>query len=161
MHNEYTYMSEKLSNQWLIVKRVIVRCVPHAFFFFLFSLLLFAFQVYAADPLVPTCDPILGQPNSCGVKGIFTMMVNVYNYLLGLAALVALLFLIIGGIQLFGFREFTETGSTDKIVQGKRTITQAIFGFVMIAMAYVIVNTVMVWLGVRDPQDFFLGNFIS
>ncbi|MEX0649883.1 MAG: hypothetical protein WD200_02700 [Candidatus Andersenbacteria bacterium] len=79
---------------------------------------------------------------------IFDLLVNIYNYLLALAALVAMLMLVWGGIQMLIF--YFDESPVTALEGAKNTIRRAIFGLVIILMAYLIVNTILGALGLSD-----------
>jgi hypothetical protein len=94
--------------------------------------------------IVPNCNPVPGNANSCGVKDLFQLLINVYNFFLGLGGLVALLFIIWGGIQMIlGFVD----GGEHSVESGKATVKNGIIGLVILACGYLIVNTVIMLLG--------------
>lgn len=107
--------------------------------------------VHAA--LIPRCNPAPGiqiDPNqtnvpTCGVEHIIQVLVNIYNLLLGLSALVLFLMLVWGGIQMIS-HSFWEN-SDEVLKSGKYTITRSITGFVIVLAAYLIVQTLLLVLG--------------
>ncbi len=112
-----------------------------------FWLVFLSTPLFVQAAILPNCDPIPGnlppKIRSCGVEDLFQLLINIYNFLLGLAGLVLLLMIIWGGVKMILF-SFGVSGSTEKDVKSpKQTITQAIIGFVIIAMAYLIVNTLV------------------
>lgn len=113
-----------------------------------------ALPVHAA--IVPCGGP--GGP-PCELKHLFELLVGIYNFLLGMAGMVALIFLIWGGIQMFLYHYFEDPQGV--LSGAKLTVTRAIFGLVIIATAYLVVNTVLILLGVTDPQKYFLGTFLT
>ncbi len=95
----------------------------------------------------------------CKLEDIFELLVGIYNFLLGMAGMVALIFLVWGGIQMFIYH-YSE--HPQEVLSGaKLTVTRAIFGLIIIATAYLVVNTVLVLLGVQNPQNYFLGTFLT
>lgn len=105
--------------------------------------------------LVP-CGPFKGVACTFGHLG--ELLVGIFNWLLGLAALVAFLFIIWGGLQMLlgWFYEQPEGAWKD----GVMTIRRAIFGFVLVAGAFFIVNTLLTGiLGVGGLNEFFQGLF--
>lgn len=82
----------------------------------------------------PTCPA--GLP--CSGNGDFnTFIGNIINILLGIAFLLAVLFLIIGG-----FWYITSAGNEETAEKGKSTAINAIIGLVVIILSYVIVNVI-------------------
>ncbi len=83
-----------------------------------------------ADLTAPTG---LNGPSTLG--GLIT---TVTNLLLGIAGAVAVIFIIVGGIQYS-----TSGGSEDKTRTAKSTITNAVIGLIVTILAFVIVNFVI------------------
>lgn len=77
---------------------------------------------------------IKGDPNqvSNGVAKIGRSIVNVFSAIIGVTAVVFLLY--------GGFRYITSGGSTEKVGDAKKTIIFAIIGLIVVALAQVIVN---------------------
>lgn len=69
------------------------------------------------------------------------VLTNVSNAILGIAGVIAVVVLIIGG-----FQYAAAAGNEDQIANAKKTITYAVIGLVVVALALVIVNTVRVIL---------------
>lgn len=102
------------------------------------------------------CNPLAGDP--CTFSDLGLLLINIFNWLLGLAGLVAFLFIIWGGLQMLlgWFYEEPQNAWT----AGKQTIRRAIFGFVLVAAAFFIVNTLLTRiLGVGGLNEFFQGIF--
>ena len=98
-------------------------------------LILSPLAVRAALPL-PSCGQLNGV--NCQSNGTVTgLIITVINWLLALAALVAVLFLIIGG-----FWYITSAGNEETAEKGKSTAINAIIGLVIIILSYVIVSVV-------------------
>lgn len=94
--------------------------------------------------LVPQCNPVPGNANSCTALHLLQLLVNIYNFLLGLAALVAMLFIVWSGIRMFYFG-FVEDSSSE-LGEAKQGLTRAITGVVIVAIAYLVVNTLVILL---------------
>lgn len=105
---------------------------------------------YAQDGIVP-CGPQQG--NWCELKDLFGLLVSIYNFLLGTAGIVAFGLLIWGGVQMI-----LSSVDEEKLKNGKTTVTQALIGLVIILLAYVIVNTVLLVLGISGgATEYFSG----
>jgi len=63
---------------------------------------------------------------------------NIINWSLGIAGALAILFIIIGA-----FRMVTSAGDQEQYELGKKTVTYAIIGIVVIALSLLIVNTLI------------------
>ena len=92
----------------------------------------------------------------CTISDIFTLLINIYNILLGLAAVVALLFIVLGGVRMliFYFAEQPEA----ELEAAKNTIRRALFGLLIIIGAFLIVATLLTFLqanrGLGEIFDF-------
>ena len=83
------------------------------------------------DFVIPEGGPVSDDEN------VTDLLTRVINILLALAGLVAVIFLIVGG-----FRYITAGGNEEAAESGKKTITNAIIGIVVIILAFVIVRVV-------------------
>lgn len=88
-----------------------------------------------ADLPTPGCGQLQGV--RCDVTGPNDLIIKAINILLGVAALVAVLFLVIGG-----FRYITSAGNDEQAKAGRKTIINALIGLVVVILAYVIVSAV-------------------
>ncbi|MAF81150.1 hypothetical protein CL628_04020 [bacterium] len=95
--------------------------------------------------LLPDCDPLPSATNACSVGDLLGLIVNVYNFLIGAAALVAVLFLIWGGARMlyWGFLE----DSASELAAAKLTARRSLGGFIIVLLAYLLVNTTIGLLG--------------
>ena len=82
-------------------------------------------------PTAPGTDPVPGQTTITGI------ILYVIQILLAVAALVAVIFLIAGG-----FKYITAGGNEETAESGKKTITNAIIGIVVIILAFVIIRVI-------------------
>lgn len=94
----------------------------------------------AASAQLPTggVTPIAGSnlPTDANITVFITRVINI---LLGIAGLVAVVFLIIGG-----FRYITAGGNEESAESGKKTIVNAIIGIVVVILSFVIVRVISV-----------------
>jgi hypothetical protein len=67
-----------------------------------------------------------------------TVIVSILNAVIGVAGIVAVIFIIIGGINYM-----TSGGDSTKVEKGKKTIIYALIGLVICALAFAIVNWVV------------------
>lgn len=70
-----------------------------------------------------------------GNVSIKDILVNIINFVLGFAAAIAVLFIIIGGVMYM-----TSGGNEDRLKKSKSLILQAVIGLVIVILALVIVN---------------------
>ena len=76
-----------------------------------------------------------GCANASTGSGLEVVVQNIINAIIGLMGLVAVVFIIIGGVQYM-----TSTGDSGKTAKAKNTILYAVIGLVICALAAVIVN---------------------
>ncbi len=81
-----------------------------------------------------------GCDNSTGDR-MSSVIVNILNGIIGAAGLVAVIFIIIGGINYM-----TSAGDSSKVEKGKKTIIYAAIGLAICALAFAIVNWVVAGL---------------
>lgn len=65
-------------------------------------------------------------------------LMNLTNWILGFVSMIAVLFVIWGGVQYL-----TSVGDENRMESGKRTVTYAFIGLVIAALAYGIINTIV------------------
>jgi len=88
-------------------------------------------------PLIASAQPGRVDP-ATGTYDVPAILNNIINWVLGFAAAVAVIFLIIGGL-----RYITAGGNEDSIAAAKSTIMHAVLGLLVIVGSYVIVNFVI------------------
>ena len=71
---------------------------------------------------------------------------SVVDYLIEIAAFVAILIIVIGGMLYI-----SSAGDANKVIIAKTAITKVIYGFVVVLIAWVAINTIMVLFGFNDP----------
>lgn len=93
----------------------------------------------AAGLLISFSAPALATTNSFGltIRPMKDIINDVINWLLGVSAGLAVLFIIIGGIYYV-----TAAGDDSQIETGKKMITYAIFGLLVVGISYAIVKAV-------------------
>lgn len=94
----------------------------------------------AALPFVALAQGLGGAPGGLGVAqgDLVTTIVTILNYFLAIAGLIAVLFLIYGGVQYIISR-----GEEDAVEKAKGTILYAIVGLIVIGLSATIVNFVV------------------
>jgi cytochrome bd-type quinol oxidase subunit 2 len=83
---------------------------------------------FAAD--IPGVTPV----TPGGDLSIASVLSNIIYWILGLAGGIAVLFLILGGLQYI-----SSSGNKDKAEKAKQTILYAVIGLIVIALSFVIV----------------------
>ena len=71
-------------------------------------------------------------------QDLTTSLVNMTNWILGFIGLIAILFIIYGGVLYL-----TSAGDDSRVENGKKTITYALMGLVIAGLAYAIVNVII------------------
>ena len=118
------------------IYKIIPRIVSSLLFF------LMVVSVVNAAGIVPCKD-------NCTICDLFTLVKNILNFItLVLAVPVGIGLFIYGGFQLI-----TSGGSEQKIESGKKAITRAFFGLIIVFGAYAIVNTLLGWLVKKEFLD--------
>ncbi len=97
-----------------------------------FAPLLFA----SADLPQPPCGTLNGV-RCGGERGVNDIIITVLNIIIGVAFIIAVLFLVIGG-----FRYITSSGNEESAEAGRKTIINALIGIVVIILSFVIVRVV-------------------
>lgn len=118
-------------------------------------ILIFAFYIPVADAQLVPCGSA-GKP-ACTLDHFWQLLVNIYNFLLGGMALVAMLMLVITGIQMMTYwlsGGVIETGKTSpaSLAAAKGRLSNIIGGIILIACAYLIVNTLLGALGLTNSM---------
>jgi hypothetical protein len=124
--------------------------IKFSFLLSAYCLLLITFLVLpltASAQIVPNCNPLPGQANSCTVNSVFQLLVNIYNFLLALTAFVAIIMLVWSGVRLMIY-QFDEKPAGE-LEAAKLAIRRSIWGLIIIACAFLIVNTLLAVLGVQ------------
>lgn len=75
---------------------------------------------------------------ACTLDDIYTTAASIAGFLIGASSIVAILFIVIGGIKLI-----FAAGNSKQIEEGKQTLFNAILGLVIVLAAYLIVNVVL------------------
>ena len=96
----------------------------------------------AAELPKPPCNKLTGVNCTASEGSVNDLIVTVINVLLGVAFLIAVFFLVIGG-----FRYIMSAGNEEQAEKGKKTIVNALIGIVIIILSYVIVQVVSRFAG--------------
>lgn len=95
-------------------------------------------SIAAALPAITHAEPPTGispVDSSAGDIRVQDLLVKVINWILLFAAAVAVLFLVIGGLQYV-----TSAGNKERIDKAKQTILYAVIGIIVIALSFAIVT---------------------
>jgi len=99
-------------------------------------------RYFAALPLVPDCDPT-GTATSlppCGSEQLYQLGSKIIQFLIDTSIAVVILFVIWGG-----FLMLTSGGSSEQVSRGKKAITSAIIGLVIVLASASIVGLFLHW----------------
>lgn len=106
------------------------------------TVVIFGMMIYASfasAALVPCGTKASGA--DCTIGDLFQAVILIINYLLGMAGLVAIVFIFIGGARMV-----FAAANPDQAKIGKETLYNAIFGFIMVVAAFLIMNIVLQFL---------------
>lgn len=84
----------------------------------------------------------------CTLEKLKDMGANIYNFLAGLGALVA-----VGVIVMAGFSYISSRGDAGKMKEAKEKITYAIIGLIVLGVSVLLVNTVLKVFGAKDVKN--------
>ena len=84
------------------------------------------------------CNPAPGLFSTAFGTDFKSILANLIKVLLGFAGLVAMAYIVMGGYQMA-----TSGGNSDSAEKGKKTLTNAIIGLVIIILSYVIITVVV------------------
>jgi hypothetical protein len=102
----------------------------------LITVIMFApFFMVRADLPTPDCNQLGGV--KCGSTDLKGILITIIQFLIGIAFLVSVFFLVLGG-----FRYITSAGNEETAGKGKKTIINALIGIVIVILSYVIVSVV-------------------
>jgi hypothetical protein len=101
-----------------------------------FALLPFAAFAQGSIPQ-PPCSSFNGLNCSDTNMGVVDLIVKIVNFLLGVAFIIAVLFLVIGG-----FKFIISNGNAEQAKAGRATITNALIGIAVIIVSYILVSVI-------------------
>jgi len=93
-----------------------------------------------AQGLVPTCKLNSAGIPECGKEDFYQLVYSVINFGLKIAALLAVVYVMYGGILML-----TAGGSEDRVSKGKNAATSAVVGLFLVLISWLIVNTIITW----------------
>jgi prepilin signal peptidase PulO-like enzyme (type II secretory pathway) len=85
----------------------------------------------------PGLQAAFGQSGLNSSQSLMDLITNVINILLFFAGAIAILFVIVGGYQYI-----TSGGNEEQSEKGRKNVTNAIIGIVVIILAYAIINVI-------------------
>lgn len=84
-----------------------------------------------------------------------TIVQNILNAIIGITGIIAVIFIIIGGVQYM-----TSTGDAPKVQKAKNTILYAVIGLIIVILAFVIVNWVINMVGKESETSAILPQIL-
>lgn len=115
-------------------------------------LLVFANFALAADGGLVGCGT--GAAKECTSIGqLVDVVIRIINYLLSLASIVAMIYVVWAGYQMV-----TAGGNEEKIATAKASFSDAIIGFFLILVSFVLLNAILSILGINGLKE--LYNFL-
>jgi hypothetical protein len=83
-------------------------------------------------------NPIAGLPQYCSVGEVYTKFINTALYLVGIVAVIAVIY--------GGYLYMTAGGNETQAKKGRSVLTWAIIGLIVVVIAAVLVNIVLKWI---------------
>jgi hypothetical protein len=108
------------------IKQIVLISLISAFYFFNFA------QAYLIQ-----CGTSESKRAQCGIGDLLDTVFTVVNFLLGSATLLAIGYVLYGGVRMV-----TAFGNEEAIKSAKATIRNAIVGLIMIILSYLIITSV-------------------
>ena len=96
---------------------------------------------------------LVGCTNDCTIKDFVLLVFRLINFLLSMASMVAMLFIIWGGWGMV-----TAGGNEEKITAAKSVFSHAVIGFFLIMVAFILLDAIVLILGPYSLKE--LLNFI-
>ena len=93
-------------------------------------------KAIAQGGIIP--DSCSSDPINCVEGDLYTLIGNIYEFLIGLGAIIATGFFLWGAFLLI-----ISSGSPERITQGKDAMMDSIVGFIIVITSYVVINTLM------------------
>lgn len=100
-----------------------------------------ATPTFAIDPCDASLPPTVLEANGCDNNtkdALPTVVQNILNVIIGITGIIAVIFIIIGGVQYM-----TSAGDAGKAKKARDTILYAVIGLVVVILAFAIVNFVI------------------
>jgi hypothetical protein len=112
---------------------------------FLFGALLFLLSVIFIPAIVLAQGLVPCSGTDCTIESFFTMMVNVYTFIvLQIATPLAVIALVVGGIFMM-----LAAGNPNLMSTGKKIFWSAIIGLVLVFASYLIISFILTTIGFR------------
>jgi len=108
-----------------------------------FAVFMIGDAVMAQDLISPSDNPSSVSSATGGESSFRSIVLTIVNFILSFLGIIAVLFVIYGG-----FLYVTSAGNSEKVDQGKKIITYAVVGIVIILISFALINTI---LGAANP----------
>ena len=92
------------------------------------------------------CDTLWDERADCNVCHSVILANNIVGFLINLSAMIAFLSLVVGG-----FIYVVSSGSSSLLANAKNGIKKALQGFIIIFVAWIVINVIMIMFGYDDP----------
>ncbi len=91
----------------------------------------------------------------CNITHLFRTLIIIINYLISMAGLIAVLFIIINGVRMVASQGTLPAKESDQseLTKAKKGLTGAVIGLVLVAVAFVLVNSLLAGslnIGIRN-----------
>ena len=120
-------------------------------FLFLFNATVFAAST-AGDRGLVGCGTSTGT-ECTSISQLVVVVIRIIDYLFSFASMVALVFIVWAGYQMV-----TAGGNEEKIATAKTSLSDAVIGFFLIMISFVLLNAIVLILGKYSLKD--LYNFL-
>jgi hypothetical protein len=90
-----------------------------------------------------------GNPSACVTfMNILGFLLYIGRNLIGIGALIAIIYIMVGGITIV-----LAAGNEEQVRKGKSTLTYAVGGFILAALAYIIVSTFLTYIAGQSLEN--------
>lgn len=120
----------------------------------IFTLVLLVFLLFANFSHAEGLVNCAGGANNCQISDLILTIIHLINYLYGLAGLIAMGFIVWAGWGLMN-----AGGNEEKITGSKEILSNAIIGFFLVLVSFVLINAIVGLLGGFTLEQLF--NFIK
>ena len=130
------------------ILRHIFLAVPVAAFFYPLSALA------AAGGLLTGISDSCDKTGTCALSDFFKVGVNVTNIILGLSGSILLVMIVYGG-----FLWLISAGNSTRVEQGKKVLSSALIGLIIVFGAYTLIGVLLSAFGISDVATYFKTPF--
>lgn len=110
----------------------------------------------ALIPCNPLKVPAAEAYKACTIGHLGGLLVGIFEFLLGLSVVIALMMIVWGGFQMV--KGWFEEDPAGAYKDGKNTVRRAVFGLVLVLGAYLIVETLLfLFTGKSNAINFFFN----